>query len=229
MAITRQAGFPLFTAVAVPNTVFTLSSVAVAAGTNTILVALIGIDKAAGIPSSVTGVTFNGDPFTFFGKGTHSSEEQAEIWYRLAPDVATGDVVVTIDVANEVGFGVLAYDGVSQASPWRSAAATNVGSTGTSSTVTPTGVVTGDVVVDQIAAFPGTGMAVGANQAQRWNQSGANMREAASTQNGVDGGAMSWSWSGNSSFSHVGGALAPAAGPLASDTPFTLLGRGASW
>lgn len=230
MAIALQAGFPVEFNVGASDTVHTLTGVTVAAGANTVLVVSIGFEGNAGGTIDVTGVTYNSDALTFFGKAEHANFCQSEIWYRVAPDVATGDVVVTLSSASECGFGVLAYNGVSQSSPWRSAAAINSGSSATNSTVTPTGVVTGDVLVDELVTY-GITLAPGADQTERWYSSGTNFDHAGSTQNGVDGGAMSWTWGGGSvTFSHVAGALQEGAGAsLASDTPFRLLGRGAGW
>lgn len=91
-------------------------------------------------------------------------------------------------------LGVICFTNGDTNSPVRTAA-TAFASSGTTASVTAAGAVTGDIVVDIMYGAVTTGITVGANQTSRVEYDaigGAAISVGASTQNGVDGGVMTW-------------------------------------
>ncbi len=79
--------------------------------------------------------------------------------------------------------------------------ATDTG-TGTSSSVTVSNVGDDDFVFDAIAEDNGSPSA-GTNQTERWNLNQQGDYSGGSTQDGADGGVMSWSWGQSREFAHM--------------------------
>src|SRR3990167_11178891 len=57
---------------------------------------LVGSGDATAATRTVDTVTFNGDSCTHATADADQGYERTEIWYRFAPDVATGNVVVNM-------------------------------------------------------------------------------------------------------------------------------------
>jgi hypothetical protein len=117
-------------------------------GTNRILFvsASVGEGEAQGPGDVITGVTYNGVPLTLLGKvGTNNHEPgnpiETYLYYLLAPDVGTHDVVVSYPdisgTSRNVWVASASYTGVAQSAPEASAgAANNVYSSSATGTVT---------------------------------------------------------------------------------------------
>ena len=108
---------------------------------------MIVVFLAAG--SAPSGVTFNGDALTQLDTQVNGSTG-AHIWYRVAPDVATGNVVITFSGSTHAAATVLSLYNVDQSTPFGTA----VKGTGTSTGAQPSLDVTttvGDFVIDVVA------------------------------------------------------------------------------
>ena len=108
---------------------------------------MIVVFIAAG--SAPSGVTFNGDALTQLDTQVNGSTG-AHIWYRVAPDVATGNVVITFSGSTHAAATVLSLYNVDQSTPFGTA----VKGTGTSTGAQPSLDVTttvGDLVIDVVA------------------------------------------------------------------------------
>lgn len=130
-------------------------SLTVSAVSNSVLV--VGAIGQSSTALNVTGVTFNGDALGAVTGGavtlTAASELRSEQWFRVAPDVATANVIVTYSGANTTECaGAVVWDGLDQgATPYRTPA-TQTGTAGTTATVAVTS-VSGDTVIDTIGCF----------------------------------------------------------------------------
>ena len=85
-------------------------------GDNRLLVVTVGIRGT----QSVSAVTYGGNNLTLAtanGSGT-TGGQRVEIWYLVAPDVGSADVVVTYTAGlNQSGVAAISYDGINQLSP----------------------------------------------------------------------------------------------------------------
>jgi hypothetical protein len=142
----------------------------------------------------VSGVTFNGDSFT---EVPNSAKNNGSLWvqqfYLVAPDVGTFTLQVTYggSAAFDIGVVAVAFTGVDQTTPIGTAVTASDSSTTPSVTVTANA---DDFVVDILGIAHSGTLTVGANQTQRANTTaGGFYKYATSTQDGGDGGVMSWS------------------------------------
>lgn len=78
------------------------------AGTNTLLVATVGYNNAT---TTGTAATFNGDAMTL-AKRHVGADYTVEIWYRANPDVATGNVSVTLSATARWIVSAVALNGM---------------------------------------------------------------------------------------------------------------------
>lgn len=183
------------------------TSVTVDAGSDLLLIVVVGQEaEAAGTPQ-VGSVTFGGVGLTQLAEaGTTWSH--AEIWYLKDPSPSTANVVTTWTPAgDDFGkHGIYVFEGVDQTTTFRTAQ-TNSGS-GTSSSRTVPDVVTDDYVLDVIS-LDGSGhnAVAGADQTEEYDTTVAGCETASSTQAGASGGVMSWTWTTSCDFSHVATAL----------------------
>lgn len=112
MAIARVANS------AVENTTGTslTFSYTVASGSNREL--FVGVLLNASSPPNITGVTFNSDAMTkLIEKSRGAGGFTSSIWFLAAPDVATGNIVVSLDGSVDVYAGAANYSGASQTAP----------------------------------------------------------------------------------------------------------------
>lgn len=96
-----------------------------------LIIVVTGYGRNLGIGSTVS-VTFNGDALArILGFiSTDSGFVSVEAWYRLAPDVATGNVVITSDdSSNQIGGLAVSFSGVHQTVTFDTVAIANGSST----------------------------------------------------------------------------------------------------
>lgn len=100
------------------GTTITLSSFIVTAADNRLLV--VGISTKA-LSGSVTGVTFDGQNLTqeiqVAQAAASTSGANSEIWYLVAPNVTTADIVVTFNSSVQAVVGATLYSHVDQSNP----------------------------------------------------------------------------------------------------------------
>ena len=92
----------------------------VAAGSNKLLVVMLHTLVDGNVGAS--GVTFNGDAMTELRDEVAVSggrDSGAEVWYLINPDVATGDIVVTLNTTMHVASATAVdFTGVDQSTPF---------------------------------------------------------------------------------------------------------------
>lgn len=98
---------------------------------------------------SVSTVTFNGDALTSVGSVTDGNWVRSEIWQRHAPDVVTGNVVVTY--TNACTQAAAGATGFIDSATALGSASTNT-TTGTNPTVTVADTASGDIVVSLVTS-----------------------------------------------------------------------------
>lgn len=207
-AVGRQAGTPV-TSAYVSEVTSRAQSVTVGAGDNRILVVCVTGDGDGGGGISVSGVTFGAAGLTKLDEASNATWGYSEIWYKIAPAVSTADVTVTVDTTDGFHFGVYVFTGVDQTTPFRTPAKST--GTGTSVSNTVTGTVAGDYLIDSLEVDNiSHAVAVGADQAERWDLEGLSPSTGVSSTQVATGGVMSHSWTGSVPFSHVAAALIPA-------------------
>ena len=179
----------------------------------------------------ITGATWNGVAMTLVDQDveTASISLGAGLLQIIAPATAASDVVVTWDVAATARCVAHSYTGVDQASPI--SAFTTVVASNTASPITVTVATAADellvdaVVWTQFDEIPAT---VGANQTSVMNTALATYYyPLASSQDGADGGVLSWTITGSGSWVTIGASLnADAGGGAAAPPTLLLLGVG---
>lgn len=221
---TLQAGFPVRQnnspeATEVTSLTF---AVTVAAGTNTAMAVSVGYENNGSGGVAVSSVTFNGDSLTQHAAIDTASWSGTAVFQRAAPDVATGNVVVTMSTADKYSVGVYVANDVDQTTPLRTAQ-TAQAATGTSvGPLTVASVVTGDIVFDSLSLDSnGAAPVQGADQTEQWDYATAGTfhSHASSTQPGASGGAMGYSWTGSRPYSYIATAFAEAGGAAAPIPP----------
>jgi hypothetical protein len=208
LAIAGASGIPLFDAAsfAVQSSGTSLTfSHTVAANANRLLV--VGISYRASVTPTATasGITYNGDAMTKARRDTNG-DRKTEIWYLVAPDTGTHDVVVTwtADPADQV-IGAASFYDVDPATP----IAADAGATGNSTAPTlSVAAATNQRIVAVGATYPGGGsmtpLTPGASTTEHWeddsNPAGVgNIQGFGGSEPGA-GGATSIGWT------HPGGA-----------------------
>jgi len=147
--------------------------------------------------TTVSSATYNAVGLTKLDSQAGASFENCEIWYLNNPTVGTANLVVNHVSAFHPIIGCLVAAGVDTSGvPLRTAAKTTA-TTGTTQTVTVSGVQTGELVIG-LLGLDGTGhsMAAGANETKEYalaTDPGAN-EAGAFTQAGADGGVISPTW-----------------------------------
>lgn len=175
-----------------------------------------------------TGATFNGDAMFLIGHQADALGQHRSALFGLrAPDVATGNVVVSTSGTNDLVWGwARSLSGVEQASDaasYRTFVGGNESGGGSPSlNVTSQ---SGDMVVDVVGALFGT-MVVGADQTDHTNSSpGGSSRHVCSYESAT-GSSTTMSWTGTSFWAHGAVALVPAGGapPAAAPTLYVIRG-----
>lgn len=200
-------------------------TVAISVGSNSdraVLIKSSQLDQFNGPPTEVT-ATFAGNTPTEEWKDFDHIGVTSHAGWSLAgdSDIPTGSqnavVSWTTGGQQQLQVGVISMDGVDGTTPTGGLVKST--GTGTSPSVTVTGVGNDDLVIDSLVHDFSGGASVGANQTQRWIQADAYAQaHVSSTQAGSDGGVMSWTLSGSSErdgFSLVALAFKPVAAPPA--------------
>lgn len=193
------------------------TSVTVAAGSNRAMAVCVNTESDGADGVRVSSITFDATALTLHDRISSATWSAAEVWRLIAPAVVTGNVVVTLNIADVLVVGIYKADDVDQTTPLATAAK-SAATTGTSVSNTVAGVVSGDLAFDALG-IDGTEhvAAVGADQTERYDiESGATQTTgASSTQAGSAGGVMSWTWTTSKPNSHVATAFKDAAGAAA--------------
>lgn len=150
--------------------------------------------------NTISSVTFNGDAMTVVGTVTQSTNLRVSIYQRVAPDVVTGNVVVTLGVSDEFGASAHNFYNVNQTTP-AGGTSTDSGSGVTSSSIAR-GSAVGEIVLDGIAVGV-FNQAAGAGQTEISDITYTAVESGASMEAGAASVTMSWSWSSGSNFAHI--------------------------
>jgi hypothetical protein len=143
----------------------------------------------------VADVTFNGVSATVVPSSTKNN---GPLWIQqytlVAPD--TGEQTLEVqfggNAAFDIGVVAISFTGVDQTTPLGTAVTAT--DTSTTPSVTVTDLTADDFVVDILGIAHSGTLTVGANQTQRSNAvAGGYYKRGSSTQDGTDGGVMSWS------------------------------------
>jgi len=158
---------------------------------------------------------------------TNNGSNFVHLRYLIAPDTGTNSCGITYggNAAFDGGLACISYTGVDQTTPIGTA--NTATGTSTAPSVTVASVGADDVVVDQLTIVHSGTLSVGANQTERVNAISPSgfLKYVASTQDGADGGVMSWSNSTSQAWSIASVAFKPVA--VAAVTPLrTLRGVG---
>jgi hypothetical protein len=154
----------------------------------------IGTSFRQNLDSAVSSATYNAVSATKVPSSTaNNGTYYTELYTLTAPATGanTAQVNYSGNAAFDVGVVATSFTGVDQTTPVGTAAIAS----GTSATpsVTVSDATADDFVIDQLAITHSATLTVGANQTQRANFTAAGfIKTAASTQDGADGGAMTW-------------------------------------
>lgn len=156
-------------------------------------ITIVGTGQRQGASAKVATPTIGGNAMTAITAATFQDPAGGRLWYRLNVGAGSADVSVDWDaVPLASAHGVITCSGVDQVSPIR----TSNTATGTSTTpsVTLTGCLSGDMIIDFVTRDGNAAFTVGADQTQI-SQPGAptEMNAAMSRQAGSGDGVMSWS------------------------------------
>lgn len=183
------------------------------AGTNTMMLVHVGAENAG---TRTTSVTFNGDSLTKLCELDGSSFAYQSWWYRMAPDVVTGNVVVTNGGVDRTACGIFVLDGVEQ-DPFQAFTAMQLAKGSVALSTLNVGgwrFGTGWLLFSGLSIdSSGHAIAPGANQTQEFDiemDVGANTFYC-STQAGADGGAMEETWTTAGPTAHIAFGVRPAA------------------
>lgn len=171
------------------------------------------VTTVLGQSSSATfsSVTFNGDAmFQIVQQTDDVGSHRVAIYGLRTPDIATGDVVVTVSASGDiVAATIRSLSGVEQTSN----SASHRTPTGGNETGAFSLAVTsqsGDMVVDVVGALFGT-LVAGANQTTNYNDApGGGSSMFASSYESATGSSTTMSWSGSSFWAQAAVALVPA-------------------
>ncbi len=179
-------------------------------GTGSDLVLMVGLCLDAGITGS--SVTWDGDgvneTLIQLRQDVNIGDATTEIWYFVNPSVASGssEVNVVLSAKAQHIAGAVTFTGAT--TPNNETGSIPEAVTSVSDTVSAVGA---DDFVFDVLRQPGNAPTEGANQTAAWNIAAGGERGGGSTQDGADGGVMSWSWSGANAAAHTACRI-PAAG-----------------
>ena len=158
--------------------------------------------------TTVSSVTYNGVAMTQAAYATANGRATA-LYYLVNPSAGTNNVVITFSAtAGRVICGAHTWSGANSTQTPQTQSANG---TGTTFTVT-CGTNSGELIVDCIAAVFSSGdvVAVGANQTERGNRGVGASVGGSSSQDGADGGVMSWTDSVSRAYVTVAASFDPA-------------------
>lgn len=152
---------------------------------------LVGLCLDSGITAS-GGVTYGATSMTLLRRDSNSGDATSEIWYL--DNITTSETITaTLSAKAQSIGGAVDFSGAQ--SPPDNANGDATVDSATSVSVTVSGVNADDFVFDCVRS-PGGSPSVGANQTAQWNLAAGGERGGGSTQDGVDGGVMSWTSGG---------------------------------
>ena len=172
-------------------------------GTQRLLIVGVALNDSSS-PADPTGVTYNSDALTKAGTtGNFGSYNRVSIWYRVAPDTGTNNIVVTLDSAvGSVHVSAISFTGIDQTNPLGTFVSATASSTAPTVTTTT---VADDYVFDMVGGHGTDAATVGTNQTQLTNAtttySGQPLRSASSREiasgtstvmNWTLGGSIDW-------------------------------------
>lgn len=182
------------------------------------IVLVVGLSLQAGIIA--IDVTWDSggqnEPLTFLRRDDNPGGGVTEIWYKKNPSVATGGSTIfaflTAGMNQNIG-GSVDFTG----------ATTPDNATGSipDSVSSVSDTVAGDAAdnfIFDVIREPGAAPIAGADQTEQWNVAAGGERGGGSTQDGVDGGVMSWS-NGTTDWAHTACRIPAAAAPPPSFPP----------
>jgi len=187
----------------------TISSFAVGSGSNRFL--FVGVSWGTGTGVTLSSVTFNGDPLTRLSSSLiTNSTLNAEIFYMVAPDNATGDIVVTMSGATRVTVaGAIALTGVDQTNPI-GAKITNSNTSQSSITTNLTTTYSNSWILDVLGTAKSGAtnpVTAGGTQSERWDQTDTYLTSvyggAGSYESETTVGSKDMSWSSSIFTNHV--------------------------
>lgn len=196
-------------------------------------VIVVGATGLSTTAATVSTVTFNGDALAAVSGAAVTLDDTVDIrseqWFRVAPDVATGDVVVTFNASiNAVCAGAVVWDGLDQgATPYRTPD-TQTGTSGTTPTLSVESVAD-DIVIDTIGCnFTSCNGLEGAGQTLRASSTTTTQMNAdVSTKPATgDPTAMTFTISEGDWWAYVGTAFIPASAPSVGGSSMMLMGVG---
>ncbi len=122
------------------------------------------------------------------------SGRRHEIWYLVAPDTGTNNIVVTTGSAAEIAIAGTSFTEVNQSSPIGTTSDNSNSSTfvSVSSTVTSTGIAIDFLLTDQ----NGSSQAADAGQTNARSFNGGNFDLGTSIETGAGSVTMGWTWTG---------------------------------
>lgn len=190
--------------------------------------------ELGGADSPPSSIIYNGsENLAIANDGTRSAQaEEADfsscsIWEVKNPSTGTHNVVVTEASAQHCGLAVYLLENVDQTTPVRDVRTNHAGS-GTSDTLTHSGMASGDLALD-VLSIDSTGHAAavsGTGHSKEWGtlDFGGGTNEGQGGSNTDTGGAMGWTWTTSKQFCHVSVAFAAV---TSSASPQTVTGVGA--
>ena len=188
---------------------------------STVLVVGACLDSTNSVNSVTWDLSGVAETFTSLRVDDNVGDAHTEIWYLLNPSTAFDDGTIRIatttkfqNIGGCVGFlGAGTPDNQTGSVP----------DTVTSVSDTVTGDTADNFIFDCIRS-PGGALTEGANQTADWNLAGGGEQGAGSTQDGTDGGVMSWSWTGNANVAHSACRI-PESGAVAGHPPLIRIPR----
>lgn len=164
------------------------------AGDNRILIVGTGLEcNSAAEHHVVTSITYDGNALTKIAHQDYEDRNRTELWYLLAPDVKTADIVVTLEAGLIVGItaGAITINGAKQQAPEANASASG---SGTSATVDITTITNNAWIIDVVSnSSSSTDQVAEGTQTERWEDSN-DQRNNGSTKPFVTAGETSVTW-----------------------------------
>lgn len=179
------------------------------AGSNRVLVLLIGIDDTGG---SLSTVTYNGVGLTQHASaGGASPGRRNFVYYLIDPPTGANTVVVTWTGDAEILAFAASFSGAHQTTPLGTAASATATSTAPSIEVASG---TDDLVIDLVHTTGDPGLTEGGGQTQREVESNQFSAIGVSTGSGVGSVTMSWTLGLSVAWTHIGVCVKAPRGPM---------------
>jgi len=174
---------------------------------------IVGVSINNNNEETVLSVKYNGDALTPLTAYMDSDDAYAQIWYRVAPDVGTYNVVITFsaDLLEAATGGVITFNGVDQVTPLGPV----TGNDGTSLTASVPGVVSdvGELVIDTVAGETCGSLTATSPQIEGWDlHNGSSDWGGGSTKDGAASVDMSWTLGSSDHWAITAVSIKPATG-----------------